>query len=216
MTTYTTAQLQQMAAQAALAKGVPPTFFQQLIQDESGYNTGATGPSTSSGNAQGIAQFMPGTAAQFGINPNDPTQALPAAASYLASLFQKTGSWLGAANAYGTTTGIGAKNIPNLTNALSLDNIFGGNPSGTSSSPAASTAPATGSTGTTSSGNSIVTFLQNLFSINTAERSTAVVLGTILALIAITILIMQNRTVQQVSSQVGSATRKLGSLAAAT
>ena len=56
---------------------------------------------TSSAGAQGIAQFMPGTAAERGLlDPYDPEQAIPASAHFLAELNRRFGSLGLAAAAY--------------------------------------------------------------------------------------------------------------------
>lgn len=84
---------------AAQTYGVPPALLAWQINQESSGNPNAYNPQSG---AAGIAQFIPGTAAQFGINPYDPTQAIPAAAQYDAQLYQQTGSWQGALTSYGT------------------------------------------------------------------------------------------------------------------
>ena len=70
-----------MAQQDAINAGISPTYFERQINLESGLNPNAVSPS----GAEGIAQFMPGTAAGLGINPFDPVQALNAAAHLMAS-----------------------------------------------------------------------------------------------------------------------------------
>src|SRR5436190_3708882 len=53
-----------MMEAAAEANGLPLEFFARLIWQESNFRPNAVGPMTRSGQrAQGIAQFMPGTAA---------------------------------------------------------------------------------------------------------------------------------------------------------
>jgi soluble lytic murein transglycosylase-like protein len=76
-----------MARQAALSAGISPDLFVRQIQQESGFNPSAGSPA----GAEGIAQFMPGTAASMGINPYDPAQALPGAARLMASLSAQFG-----------------------------------------------------------------------------------------------------------------------------
>lgn len=202
---YSTAQLQALARDAALEAGVPPTFFTQLIQDESSFNPNAVGPMTSTGQAVGIAQFMPGTAQSFGIDPTNPAQSLGAAATYLKQLYNKTGSWLGAANSYGTTTGQGSSNVANLTDALNKDtNGLVGDVAVTIGNQlfpgmgGATAAVAQNASGTIQWLNDFFNWLKNIFSINTAQRATAVVIGAVLVVIALTILIAENKTVQEV------------------
>ncbi len=78
---------------------------------------------------------MPGTAAQFGINPLDPTAALNAAAQYDNQLHTSLGSWVAAMQAYGTTAGGNGPQVAAL--AQSIDQ-------GTTPSPTAGTASVTG------------------------------------------------------------------------
>src|SRR3954463_9980672 len=68
-----------MIESAARDHGLPVDFFARVIWRESRFQPGAVGPVTRSGErAQGIAQFMPGTAAERRLlDPLDPVQALP-------------------------------------------------------------------------------------------------------------------------------------------
>jgi Transglycosylase SLT domain len=70
-----------IAEQDATAAGIPATYFVRQINLESGFNPNAH----SSSGAEGIAQFMPATAAGLGINPWDPIASLQAAAHLMAS-----------------------------------------------------------------------------------------------------------------------------------
>jgi soluble lytic murein transglycosylase-like protein len=76
-----------MARQAAIDAGISPDAFVRQIQQESGFNPTAGSPA----GAEGIAQFMPGTAASMGVNPYDPSSALPGAARMMASLAAQFG-----------------------------------------------------------------------------------------------------------------------------
>ena len=70
-------------AQAAADNDLPEEFFTRLIWQESRFNPDAVSPA----GAQGIAQFMPGTARMRGlINAFEPLQALRESASYLREL----------------------------------------------------------------------------------------------------------------------------------
>ena len=73
---------------AARANDLPVEFFARVIWQESRFRADAVGPMTRSGQrAQGIAQFMPGTAAERNLlNPFDPIQALPKSAEFLSDL----------------------------------------------------------------------------------------------------------------------------------
>jgi hypothetical protein len=91
-----------MIESAAQAHGLPLEFFARVIWQESRFNADAVGPRTRSGDkAQGIAQFMPRTAAERGLlDPFDPVQALPKSAEFLRELRDKFGNLGLAAAAY--------------------------------------------------------------------------------------------------------------------
>jgi membrane-bound lytic murein transglycosylase MltF len=91
-----------MLESAATANGLPLPFLARVIWRESHFNPKAVGPVTRSGlRAQGIAQFMPYTAAEQGlIDPFDPVQALPQAATFLRQLRDEFGNLGLAAAAY--------------------------------------------------------------------------------------------------------------------
>src|ERR1019366_5174937 len=74
-----------MIESAAKANGLPLEFFARVIWQESRFQSNAVGPVTRNGQrAQGIAQFMPGTAAERRLlDPFDPVQALPKSAEFL-------------------------------------------------------------------------------------------------------------------------------------
>src|ERR1700726_787567 len=87
---------------AAAANGLPVEFFARVIWRESRYNPNAVGPLTRSGErAQGIGQFMPGTAAERRLlDPFDPVEALPKSAEFLSELRGQFGNLGLAAAAY--------------------------------------------------------------------------------------------------------------------
>ncbi len=91
-----------MLESAAEANQLPLAFFAGVIWRESHFDPNAVGPRTRTGeHAQGIAQFMPGTAAEHGLdNPFDAIQALPRAAAFLSRLRQQFGNLGLAAAAY--------------------------------------------------------------------------------------------------------------------
>lgn len=68
-------------ADAARKNDLPPEFLAATLLQESAYDVDAL----SSAGAIGIAQFMPETAADVGIDPRDPFQAIGGAASLLGS-----------------------------------------------------------------------------------------------------------------------------------
>jgi len=87
---------------AAAANGLPVEFFARVIWRESHYDPNAVGPLTRSGErAQGIGQFMPGTAAERSVlDPFDPVEALPKSAEFLRDLRNQFGNLGLAAAAY--------------------------------------------------------------------------------------------------------------------
>jgi hypothetical protein len=91
-----------MLESAARTHGLPLEFFARLIWRESRFRSEAVGPRTRSGaRAQGIAQFMPETAAERALlDPFDPVQALPKAAEFLHQLRRRFGNLGLAAAAY--------------------------------------------------------------------------------------------------------------------
>src|SRR5499426_498720 len=91
-----------MIEAAARANDLPLEFFARVIWQESRFQTDAVGPVTRSGQrAQGIAQFMPGTASERGLlDPFNPVQALPKSAEFLAELRAQFGNLGLAAAAY--------------------------------------------------------------------------------------------------------------------
>lgn len=61
--------------------GVDPVLLKEMARQESGFNPRATSPA----GAEGIMQFMPGTAAGLGIDPLNPAQAITGAARLMAN-----------------------------------------------------------------------------------------------------------------------------------
>ncbi|MET0530306.1 MAG: lytic transglycosylase domain-containing protein [Microvirga sp.] len=82
---------------AAKDHRVPRDFLTKLIWQESSFRTGVVSPA----GAQGVAQFMPGTAKERGLSdPFDPEQAIPKAAELIAELSGQFGNLGLAAAAY--------------------------------------------------------------------------------------------------------------------
>jgi Transglycosylase SLT domain/SPOR domain len=91
-----------MIESAARASDLPLEFFARVIWQESRFQSNAVGPVTRHGQrAQGIAQFMPGTANERRLlDPFDPVQALPKSAEFLSELRNQFGNLGLAAAAY--------------------------------------------------------------------------------------------------------------------
>jgi hypothetical protein len=87
---------------SADAHDLPKDFFARLIWKESRFDPAAVSPA----GAEGIAQFMPGTAKMRGLADSfDITQALPASARYLAEMRTVFGNLGLAAAAYNSGEG---------------------------------------------------------------------------------------------------------------
>ncbi|WP_393990596.1 lytic transglycosylase domain-containing protein [Xanthobacter sediminis] len=87
---------------AAAKSGLPAAFLTRLIWRESSFRPHVV----SRAGAQGIAQFMPGTARERGLaNPFDPEEAIPASAALLADLERQFGNLGLAAAAYNAGPG---------------------------------------------------------------------------------------------------------------
>ena len=87
---------------AAKSYELPVDFFTRLIWQESKFQADAIGPTTRQGDrAEGIAQFMPETAAERGLSdPFNPVEALPKSAEFLSELRSRFGNLGLAAAAY--------------------------------------------------------------------------------------------------------------------
>lgn len=82
---------------SARAQNLPVPFLTRLIWRESSFRVGVVSPA----GAQGVAQFMPGTARERGLtDPFDPEQAIPHAAHFLSDLKRQFGNLGLAAAAY--------------------------------------------------------------------------------------------------------------------
>src|SRR5687767_14915605 len=82
---------------SARAQRLPIDFFTRLIWQESSFRISAVSPA----GAQGIAQFMPGTAVERGLlDPFDPEQAIPKSAELLRDHLNRFGNPGLAAAAY--------------------------------------------------------------------------------------------------------------------
>jgi len=89
------------AREMARRHGIPEDLFLRLVKQESNWNASAK----SSKGALGLAQLMPATARDLGVNPRDPRQNLEGGARYLAQQYRKFGSWRLALAAYNAGPG---------------------------------------------------------------------------------------------------------------
>lgn len=86
---YVPSRFAGMIADAAQRHNVQPDLLAAQLQAESGFNPDAV----SAAGAQGIAQFMPGTAAAVGLrDPFDPRQAINAQARLMSDLIRRFGT----------------------------------------------------------------------------------------------------------------------------
>ena len=91
----------QMARDAARKHNIPEDLFLRLVQTESNFKVTAR----SHKGAIGLAQLMPGTAAQLGVDPHDPEENLEGGARYLRMMYSKFGDWRLALAAYNAGPG---------------------------------------------------------------------------------------------------------------
>lgn len=102
--------LHQAARDAAAKYGVPEEMFLHQINGESNFNPAANNK-VGLGH-DGIAQFDPPTAKQYGVDTKNPYSSLDGAARYMADLYKKTGGWDSAMRSYlGATTPGGLQRV---------------------------------------------------------------------------------------------------------
>ncbi len=94
-------QFLEPARAAAIRHGIPADLFFRLIQQESAWNPTAR----SVKGAFGLAQLMPDTARDLGVDPSVPAQNLDGGARYLRAQFNTFGSWPLALAAYNAGPG---------------------------------------------------------------------------------------------------------------
>lgn len=88
-------------AAAEQRHAIPNNMLARLLYQECRWRDDIiSGRLRSPAGAVGIAQFMPATARELGIDPLDTTQAINAAGQYLAGLYRKFGNWTMALAAY--------------------------------------------------------------------------------------------------------------------
>jgi hypothetical protein len=209
---YTNSPWYGLAVADANKYGVPPALFAWQIGQESGFN-----PNAVNGNAVGIAQFMPGTAADFGLT--DRTNAfasLDAAAKYDAQLYQSHNhDWLAALAAYGTIVPAATDPAQHAATLTGAQNALAQTPSSSDGFFAGVTAGIKGAFNTTSSGAGIASAGGS----STVDFVTAhianywlVAIGSVLALGAL--LIAQHKTIVNVGSTVAKTAAKAAPLLA--
>ncbi|MEQ6203802.1 lytic transglycosylase domain-containing protein [Sulfitobacter sp. HNIBRBA2951] len=90
-----------MARAAADKHGIPQDLFLRLVYQESRFNQNAV----SHAGAIGLAQLMPGTAADLRVDPKVPSQNLEGGARYLRMQYDTFGTWRLALAAYNAGPG---------------------------------------------------------------------------------------------------------------
>jgi murein DD-endopeptidase MepM/ murein hydrolase activator NlpD len=114
-----------VAAHYARVYHLPAKYFVRQINQESGFR-----PHISSrAGAQGIAQIMPATARGWGVNPNNPRQALKAAARHMAQYVRRYGNYRNALIAYNAGPGRVGHSLPAETRNY-IRAILGGSSGG--------------------------------------------------------------------------------------
>ncbi len=92
---------QDMARAAARRHNVPEDLFLRLVRTESNFRPTAK----SNKGAIGLAQLMPYTARNLGVNPHDPKENLEGGARYLSQQYRRFGDWRLALAAYNAGPG---------------------------------------------------------------------------------------------------------------
>lgn len=88
-------------ARAEEKYGLPPSLLARQLYEESRFRPDiVSGRTRSSAGAIGIAQFMPATAAELGVDPLNPASAIDGAARYMRRLYDALGDWGAALAAY--------------------------------------------------------------------------------------------------------------------
>jgi hypothetical protein len=105
------AQYAGMVEQASAKTGTPAPLLAAILYNESRFQPDVI----SSAGAEGIAQFMPATAAANGVDPFDPSSAIQGAAEMLSQFHAAFGSWTDAVAAYAAGGGAveAAGGVPN-------------------------------------------------------------------------------------------------------
>jgi len=116
-------------ADAEARYSIPTGMLERLLYQESHYRADIiSGAKVSPAGALGIAQFMPATAAEIGIDPLDPFAAIDGAGHYLQRMYRLFGNWTQALAAYnwgaGNVQRKGLANAPAETVAY-YSNILG-------------------------------------------------------------------------------------------
>ena len=88
LTTDNRKKYEPLARQKARQYGIPEEVFIRMLTQESGWDPNAVNKKSG---ASGIAQFMPATAAEFGIDPMNPEQAIDGSARYLKAMIDHYG-----------------------------------------------------------------------------------------------------------------------------
>lgn len=92
-----------LANKAEKEYNLPNNLLVNLLQAESSYDPDIiSGKKKSSAGAVGIAQFMPATAKEYGIDPTNPEQSIEAAAKYLKKSYAIFGNWEDSVRSYNT------------------------------------------------------------------------------------------------------------------
>lgn len=107
-------ELEALIRQTAVREGVPPELFMRVIGAESSFNHGSIGAK----GERGLAQLMPDTAKELGVDPSDIGQNLTGGARYLRQQIDRFGSYplaLAAYNAGPSKVARAGNQIPNIS-----------------------------------------------------------------------------------------------------
>jgi len=81
--------------------GIPESLLARQLYQESRFRPDIiSGATKSSANAVGIAQFIPATAKEYGVDPTDPEQSIDGAARYMSDIKKDSATWADALAKY--------------------------------------------------------------------------------------------------------------------
>lgn len=89
MSPMSPSQYDSLFEQTGAKYGVPGQLLKAVAKQESGFNPQAQSPA----GAQGLMQFMPPTAQQYGVDAFNPASSVDGAARYLKKLYDQFGDW---------------------------------------------------------------------------------------------------------------------------
>ena len=196
---------------AASHNGIRPELLAAALETESDFNETAVSPS----GAIGIAQFMPKTAADEGVNPTDPTSSINGMAKLLSDYEKSFGSESLALAAYNAGPGAvqeAGNQVPNIAETQNYVNKILALAGGEQSSDATAQSGSTSDSSHPSGLSAIVHFFDNIADAAFWKRIGIGIIGAVIIWLGMRQL-MPNVT-KQVEQPIKQATEAAGVAAA--